>query len=108
MLVYPYLPLYNYLTGTLSPSRYDFSQPGMNTDDQAQEIIFSLTSGKSVLLQPDFTKTVPHSWPETSLSALVKDRVGEYIARNYRICKILSSPDNTIFLWMIPKGKECR
>src|SRR5581483_2942390 len=31
ILVYPYLPLYYYLTGTVNPARYDFFQPGMNT-----------------------------------------------------------------------------
>src|SRR5262249_3681900 len=29
LLVYPYLPLYNYLTDTISPSRLDYFQPGM-------------------------------------------------------------------------------
>src|SRR5207253_10580217 len=37
MLVYPYLPLYNYLTATRSPSAYDYFQPGMNTNPQADE-----------------------------------------------------------------------
>src|SRR5205823_2690942 len=41
LLVYPYLPLYNYLTATRSPSPYDYFQPGMNTSDQAKQVIAS-------------------------------------------------------------------
>src|SRR5947207_2433582 len=46
LTIYPYLPLYNYLTDTRSPSRFDYFQPGMNTPEQAQEIIGSLVGSK--------------------------------------------------------------
>src|SRR6266700_1013124 len=56
MLVYPYLPLYNYLTETRGPSRFDYFQPGMNTPAHAQEIITSLKSHResAVLFEPWF------------------------------------------------------
>jgi len=107
MLVYPYLPLYNYFTGTVSPAPYDFFQPGMNTPAQAQQIIESLRPGPAVLLQPAFSDTIPHSWAETPLKAIVDDPVMDYIARNYRICKILKSPDDRGFWWMVPKNRTC-
>jgi len=107
LLVYPYLPLYNYLTGTLSPSRYDFFQPGMNTPDQADQIIQSLIPDKAVLLQPAFSDTIPHSWADTPVSAIVNDPVTDFLVRNYRTCKVLRSPDNLGFWWMVPKNRRC-
>ena len=107
LLVYPYLPLYNYLTGTLSPSRYDFFQPGMNTPDQADQIIQSLIPDKAVLLQPAFSDTIPHSWADTPVSAIVNDPVTDFLVRNYRTCKVLRSPDKLGFWWMVPKNRRC-
>jgi len=107
MLVYPYLPLYNYLTATRSPSRYDFFQPGMNTSEQAQEIMESLKSGSSILLQPEFNDTIPVSWANTPLRVIANDPVSDYIARNYRVCKRLTSPEGLRFWWMRPKNTLC-
>jgi hypothetical protein len=109
VLVYPYLPLYNYLTETLSPSRYDYFQPGMNTSEQAQEIIASLRStGAPILFEPQFSEKIANSWPETSLSAIVNDPVSDYIARNYRVCQILVSPEGWRFQFMVRNEVACR
>ena len=109
ILVYPYLPLYYYLTGTFSPSRYDYFQPGMHTREQANEIIGQLASRrvKIVLFETSFTQKIPHSWPETPLTAIAEDRVGEYIARNYRPCRGLTSPSDWRFLFMVRKDLLC-
>jgi hypothetical protein len=108
VLVYPYLPLYNYLTETLSPSRYDYFQPGMNTSEQAQEIIASLRStGAPILFEPGFSEKIANSWPETSLSAIVDDPVSDYIARNYRVCQILVSPEGWRFQFMVRNEVPC-
>jgi hypothetical protein len=109
VLVYPYLPLYNYLTETLSPSRYDYFQPGMNTSEQAEEIIASLQStGAPILFEPRFSEKIANSWPETSLSAMVNDPVSDYIARNYRVCQILVSPEGWRFQFMVRNEVACR
>src|SRR5262249_20172729 len=42
ILVYPYLPLYYYLSATHSPAPLDYFQPGMNTPDQGRQIVNSL------------------------------------------------------------------
>lgn len=109
LLVYPYLPLYNYLTGTRSPSRFDFFQPGMNTLDQAQEIIHSLkvTRARAVLVEPWFAEKFAHSWPETPLSAIANDPVADYIAHNFRVCQMLQSPGRWRFHYMVRKDLEC-
>jgi Dolichyl-phosphate-mannose-protein mannosyltransferase len=109
LLVYPYLPLYNYLTMTGSPSRYLYFQPGMNTAAQAQEIINSLAAQDSqpVLFEPWFAEKIPNSWPETPLSAIARDPVADYIVRNYRVCKMLNSPEGWRFHYMTRKELAC-
>ena len=109
LLVYPYLPLYNYFTDTISPSRYDFFQPGMNTPEQAQEIIKSLqeTNTRSVLFEPWFPEKFANSWPETPVSAIAHDPVADYISKNFRICEMLESPEHWRFHYMVRKGLPC-
>jgi hypothetical protein len=109
LLVYPYLPLYNYLTGTHSPARYDFFQPGMNTPEQGQEIIRSLkvTGARAVLFEPWFAEKFANSWPETPLGAIANDPVADYIAHNFRVCRMLQSPDHWRFHYMVRKDLAC-
>jgi len=108
-LVYPYLPLYNYLTGTRSPSRLDYFQPGMNTKEQAEEILQSLQSKgvNAVLIEPSFAAKFANSWPETPLPAVVKDPVMDYIVRNFRVCAVLQSPEQWRFEYMVRKDAPC-
>jgi hypothetical protein len=109
LLVYPYLPLYNYLTETHSPAHLDFFQAGMNTPDQAQDIIAVLKSKKvhAVLFEPAFADKFATSWPETPLSSIVNDPVADFIARNYRVCAALRAPLSWRFQFMVPKGESC-
>jgi 4-amino-4-deoxy-L-arabinose transferase-like glycosyltransferase len=109
VLVYPYLPLYYYLTGTRSPSRYDYFQPGMNTPEQAQEILASLQSQnvKAVLFEPAFAEKIANSWPGTPLRAIAEDSLAEYIAHNYRVCRTLISPLDWRFEYMVRKDERC-
>ena len=110
VLVYPYLPLYNYLTATRSPSRYDYFQPGLNTPEQSRQIIASLQSQHSdgVLFEPWFSEKIANSWPGTPLPAIAQDSVSDYIARTYRICKILNSSGGGQFEYMVQRGAVCR
>jgi 4-amino-4-deoxy-L-arabinose transferase-like glycosyltransferase len=109
LLVYPYLPLYNYLTMTRSPSRHLYFQPGMNTPEQGQEIVISLASQRSraVLFEPWFAEKIPNSWPETHLGAIARDSIADYIVRNYQVCKMLNSPEGWRFHYMVRKGQAC-
>src|SRR5262249_52054774 len=81
ILVYPYLPILYYLTGTFSPSPYDYLQPGMHTREQASEIIGQLSSQhvRVVLLQIGFGQKIPNSWPGTPLDDILHDPVEDYI-----------------------------
>ncbi|HWY22002.1 MAG TPA: glycosyltransferase family 39 protein [Candidatus Acidoferrum sp.] len=109
VLVYPYLPLYYYLTGTFSPGPYDYFQPGMHTREQADEIVRELASGRvdEVLFEPNFSDKVAHSWPGTPLAAIAQDPVADYIAHHYRPCRDLTSPAGWEFLFMVRKDLAC-
>ena len=109
ILVYPYLPLYYYLTGTFSPGRYDYFQPGMHTRQQADEMVRELASHpvQAVLFEPGFSQKVAHSWPGTPLTAIAEDPVADYIVRNYRACSVLTSPAEWRFLFMVRGSLPC-
>ena len=108
LFVYPYLPLYNYLTATHSPARFDFFQPGMNTPKQAEEIIASLKAkDTSVLFEPWFAEKFANSWPGTPPAAIARDPVADYIVRNYRVCALLDSAAGWRFHYMVPKQSMC-
>ena len=109
LLVYPYLPLYNYLTATVSPVPYDYFQPGMNTPEQGQSILNELKSDRvrSVLFEPSFAEKIPPSWPATPEGAIAQDQVADYIARHYRRCKILDSPEGWRFQFMMRSDLAC-
>jgi len=109
ILVYPYLPLYYFLTETFSPSPYDYFQPGMNTPQQAEQFLGELKSKqvRVVLLESSFMEKIPTSWPGTPLSAIAQDPVGNYVLREYRTCHILQSPERWRFLFMVRKDLSC-
>jgi 4-amino-4-deoxy-L-arabinose transferase-like glycosyltransferase len=109
ILVYPYLPLYYYLTGTFSPGRYDYFQPGMHTGEQADEMGRELAERRVrvVLFEIDFSDKVSHSWPGTPLTAIADDPVAGYIARNYHLCRVLTSPAGWRFLFMVRGDLVC-
>jgi hypothetical protein len=109
IFVYPYLPLYYYLTGTFSPGRYDYFQPGMHTREQADEIVRDLATRRVdvVLFEANFLDKVSTSWPGTPLTAIAEDPVADYIARNYRSCRVLNSPAEWRFLFMVRADLAC-
>jgi 4-amino-4-deoxy-L-arabinose transferase-like glycosyltransferase len=109
LLVYPYAPIYNYLTETHSPAPLEFFQAGMNTPDQEQEIIAVLKSKKVhvVLFEPGFADKFATSWPETPLGAVANDAVADFIVRNYRVCSPLVSSPGWLFQFMVRKGDDC-
>jgi hypothetical protein len=109
IVVYPYLPLYYYLTATFNATRYDYFQPGMNTPEQANEILAGLKSNRSspVLFEVSFVEKIPRSWPGTPITDIAKDPVADYIVHEYHACEILSSPSNWKFLYMVRKDLAC-
>ena len=109
ILVYPYLPLYYYLTATQSPGPHDYFQLGMHTTEQSAEIVRELATGRvdEVLFEPNFADKVAHSWPGTPLAAIASDPAADYIARHYHPCKDLTSGGGWQFLFMVRKELAC-
>src|SRR5207244_12159111 len=109
ILVYPYLPLYYYLTATFSPSRYEYFQLGMNTPEQANDMLSQLTAKRVrvVLFEPGFPQKIPTSWPGTPLSGSANDPVTDYILTESSSWKILQSANNWRFLFMVRKDAPC-
>jgi hypothetical protein len=109
IFVYPYLPLYYYLTGTTNPTRYDYFQPGMHTREQSVEMISELESHpvRAILLEASFAGKIPNAWPGTPLAAIANDPAGDYILQHYRTCTILRSPAGWRFLFMVRNKLAC-
>jgi len=109
IFVYPYLPLYYYLTDTVNPTHYEYFQPGMHTPEQAQEMFAELAAARVrvVLFEASFWEKIPTSWPGTPVSAIVRDPVADYVQREYRACRILHSPNEWKFLFMVRKDLAC-
>ena len=108
ILVYPYSSLYYYLTDTRSSTPFEYFQPGMNTDGQAREMLNELSAHpvRVAIFEPTFSEHIG-SWPNTPLSALASDPVGDYIVREYHSCQTLGSADNWHFLFMVRKDTAC-
>jgi 4-amino-4-deoxy-L-arabinose transferase-like glycosyltransferase len=109
ILIYPYDPLYYFLTGTYSSTRFEYFQPGMNTSEQAGEMLNQLSAHppRVVLYERSFADHIPAAWPNTPASALVNDPVAEYIVRQYRECSTLNTSGKWQFLFMVRKDLPC-
>lgn len=109
MLVYPYLPLYYYLTDTLSPTSYDYIQPGMHTREQMAEVERDLASSRTtvVLYDYSFAEQIPAAWPNTPIEFIARDPIADFILRQYRPCQMLNSATGWRFLFMVRKDPKC-
>jgi hypothetical protein len=93
ILIYPYQSTYYYLTQTYNPTRFDYFQPGMHTEEQLREMLadFSAHPTRAVLYEPTFTDHLREAWPNTPPGALGRDVLAEYIMREYHPCTTLGS-----------------
>ena len=109
ILVYPYLPLYYYLTGTFSPIRYEYLMPGMHTEAQVHEVLDQLASRPpcGVVFELNFNEKIATSWPHTPLQFIAYDPVGDWLLRHYRACAVLHSSNGCRFLYMVPRDRVC-
>ena len=109
IFVYPYLPLYYYLTATFSPTRYEYLQPGMHTREQDEEAIREIEADHTpvALFEPDFNEKIANSWPNTPIQYVADDPVGDYLLQHYRACKVLKAASGWPFLFMVRKDLPC-
>ena len=108
LLVYPYLPLYSFLSATISPTRFDYLQAGMNTPAQFEEATRELERdpNAAVLLQIDFRDSIARAWPATPAEIIASDPMGDYILDRYRVCRTLLGPQGP-FAYMVRKNRPC-
>lgn len=110
ILVYPYEPLYYFLSGTRSPLRYDFLQPGMHTQEQFRESAQEAAEAHPaiVLFEPTFREKYALGWPNTPVAVLeAPDPVASYLESNYHTCGSLPGNGFWVFTAMVPNGSDC-
>lgn len=109
ILVYPYQSTYYYLTQTYNPTRFDFCQPGMHSYEQLQEMRseFASRPTKFVFYEPAYPDHIHDAWPNTPARDLARDPMADYIAKEYRACRTLTSANNWHFVAMVRKDLEC-
>jgi 4-amino-4-deoxy-L-arabinose transferase-like glycosyltransferase len=110
MLVYPYEPLYYYLTGTFSITRYDFLQLGMHTPDQFQESLRALETNQTRVILFDTTYNERLAWTSPNAPASLfsaADPVADYIFSHYRKCEGPIANQYWTFLLMVRKDQPC-
>jgi hypothetical protein len=109
LFVHPYQPLYSFLTGTVSASRFDgILRP---TPEASSMVIAEMSRGTIpfVLLERTFAEKAAVVWPAIPLGALASDPIEDYILRNYHTCKVLNlnQPQAWVFDFMAHKGLAC-
>jgi len=110
IFVYPYEPMYYYLTGTFSPTHFDFLQLGMHTPEQFQDSLHSLELDRTpvVLFETSVTEKLAWTSPETPLQLLgARDPVESYILAHYRRCTGSMSNSYWRFEFMMRKDLSC-
>lgn len=109
ILVYPYLPLYYYLSATAAPGPYDYLQPGMHTLEQTTDTLNRLRTGTTaaVLYEYEFDEKIPSSWPNTPVETIAHDPAGDYLLTHFRSCAVLKSSAGWRFAFMVPRDRAC-
>ena len=111
ILVYPYQPLFYYLTATYNVSRYEYLFPGMNTPSQFEDMAreFKASRPRAALFNPCFSDSVARVCPNVSLKALAAtDPVTGYLASHYRACRSFDGPGlQWDLVFMVRKDLPC-
>ena len=110
ILVYPFQPLYYYLTSTSNPTRYEFLHLGMHTPEQFAEAMRELAADRTplVLFQPSFSDIIGLSWPGTPTKVLAqRDPVMEYVLANYRACTARTALQSWQIVFLVRKDLSC-
>jgi 4-amino-4-deoxy-L-arabinose transferase-like glycosyltransferase len=110
IFVYPYQPLYYYLTATLNPTHYEELHPGIHTPEQFAEVIRQLAEDRTPLIvyQPSFSDIIAVSFPATSAKILAeKDPLTEHILLHYRACTARRALQSWQMVFMVRKDLSC-
>src|SRR5438552_1539090 len=108
LLTYPYLPLYSFLSGTFSPTRFEYLQLGMHTPAQFEEARQELERDRTpaVLLDITFPEMAAEVWPSTPANVLANDPTADFILSHYRGCATLMARGRP-FEYMVRNDLVC-
>ena len=109
IFVYPYQPLYYYLTSTVNPTRFEYLQPGLHTLDQQRETVKELEASRVnvVIMWPEFRAQMASAFPNTPASVFsAPDPVNDYLLSHYHLCKRLYSGP-VAYWYMHRNGLPC-
>lgn len=109
ILIYPYQPLYYYLSGTFSPTVFEYLQPGLHTSKQIQDAISQLAADQTRLVLFELTfggDKIQQVWPSTPPEVLARDQMADFIFGHYRSCAVLTS-GSWRFISMVRIGLKC-
>jgi len=106
--VYPYSPLLQFLTGTYSPSRYEYLQAGMHSAEDYAIALAEFERDKTpvVLYDMMFASNIGTIWPSTPASALAHDPFERFILDHYKPCRVFAYPRGR-FVYMVRKDLGC-
>jgi len=94
ILIYPYQPIYYYLTATHSPTQFDYLQIGMHSPEQFARAVADVAADPPTMVIWNLsfnTQTIIDGWPATPLGAMAKDPLRDYIVAHYCPCTTLGS-----------------
>jgi len=110
IFVYPYQPLYYYLSATSNATQFEFLFPGMHTPGQLDQVIRELAADRTslILFQPSFSDVVVLNWPATPIKVLAeKGALTEYMLAHYRACTAFTSLQSWQIVFMVRKDLSC-
>ncbi len=109
LIVFPYLPFYNFLTATREPSRFDYLQPGMFTRQQFRAAAreWGRQPATPVLYQLNFFERLEESWPRSGAAAFDPVEAAPELLSGRRVCALLRSARGDRFLFLAPVGSGC-
>jgi hypothetical protein len=112
LFVYPYQPLYYFLTATTNPTSYDYIQPGLHSRDQIESAIRDLDKSPDspVLFSTSFAEIISIAWPSTPEKIIAApDPMALFIVKHYRLCQSLTATTNgnSTWLYMVRMNKAC-
>jgi hypothetical protein len=110
IFVYPYFPIYYYLTATSNPTPYDYLHPGIHTPEQLQEAVKAIAARRPrvVLFETSFFEDIVIPFPSTPIQVLAsRDPVCEFILKEYKPCAALATEDSRHLVFMVRKDHRC-
>jgi 4-amino-4-deoxy-L-arabinose transferase-like glycosyltransferase len=110
IFVYPYYPIYYYLTATSNPTPYDYMFPGMHTPQQIEDARNRIAMRRPpiVLFEPSFYEDIVVPFPSTPIEVLAsRDAIETFILAEYQPCVVLVPANTGKFVFMVRKDLPC-